>query len=102
MQQVKVLLGIKDELQDAILEVIEQLTMQHFLSYVGDETVPPKLDWLIIEVMVKRYNRLGSEGMTNQSAEGISMTFDLSDFEPYEDILKRLYKESRNVGVKFL
>ena len=102
LNQAKVLLGIKDGLQDEVLKVIQDITEQHFLSYVGETYVPNELEWLIVEVMVKRYNRLGSEGLSSQSAEGISMTFGMDDFAPYSDILKRIFRKSRNVGVKFI
>ena len=64
--------------------------------------VPSDLSWVIVEVMVKRYNRLGSEGLLSQSAEGLSMTFDSSDFEAYASILAKRFKPARKSGVKFI
>lgn len=101
---VKVLLGIKDTQQDDVLGVIERLTEDHFLAYTGQGVVPVSCEFLIKEVMVKRFNRIGSEGMSSQSIEGLSQTFTLDDFEEYKSLLTRLFDldSSGTSGVKFL
>lgn len=103
IDQVKALLGITDNLQDDLLSVIHKLTKSHFLVYTGDETVPPKLEFIIVEVMVSRYNRVGSEGMKSQKMEGFTMEFDLSDFERYKGVLSRYYPSlNGKTGFKML
>lgn len=103
IEQVKALLGITDNLQDDLLSVIEDLTESHFLSYTGGNIVPDSLDFIVVEVMVKRFNRIGSEGMKSQRMEGFTMEFDLSDFDHYKDLLSRHYPSIKGqVGFKML
>ncbi|WP_435029301.1 phage head-tail connector protein [Levyella massiliensis] len=47
--------------------------------------VPDALEYIAVELIVRRFNRIGSEGMASESVEGHSATYqenDLQDFEP--------------------
>lgn len=49
---------------------------------------PEEIAWIIDEVLARRWNRLGSEGMQSESIGGHSVTFEQIDFAEYEDILR--------------
>lgn len=98
----KSLLGLNDELQDEVLKTIEELTLMQFSALSGSEDVPDNLDFIVVEVMVKRFNRLGSEGMASQSVEGLSMSFEQSDFEEYLPLIKRSFSKVYQAGFKVL
>lgn len=102
IEQVKTLLGISDDLQDNLLKVIEKLTESHFRAYTNGDAIPYNLEFIIVEVIVKRFNRLGAEGMTSQGMEGLSMSFSLNDFEDYSEVIKRHYKTEFSAGFKML
>ena len=89
IEQVKALLGIEDNLRDNLLSVIQGL-------------IPEKLNYIIVEVMVKRFNKLGSEGLSSQSVEGLSMSFDLDDFAVYDAVIRRNFAGSFQAGFKIL
>lgn len=49
------------------------------------DSVPDALEYIAVELIVRRFNRIGSEGMASESVEGHSATYqenDLQDFEP--------------------
>lgn len=100
LEKVKVLLGIEDNLQDDLLEVIQSQTEEHFKQYAKTDKVPESCQFIIVDVMVKRFNRLGAEGLKSRSIEGASSTYDEHDLEPYDDIINGLNKAVK--GVKFL
>ncbi|HEP1794298.1 TPA: phage head-tail connector protein [Streptococcus suis] len=102
IKQVKALLGISDNLQDDLLEVIQELTEAHFMAYTGQEIIPTKLEFVIVEVMVKRFNKLGSEGMSSHGVEGLSMSFDLDDFASYDKVIHRQFASDFQAGFKML
>ena len=103
IEQVKALLGIEDSLQDKQLEVIQKLTESHLKSYTGQAYIPMNLEFIIVEVMVKRFNRIGAERMTSQSVEGLSNQFDsTSDFEEYRGVLQRYFSKDIGSGFKML
>lgn len=94
IDNVKILLGINDDLQDELLEVIEKITIQHFKLKTKLSEVPEHLEFVIVEVMIKRFNRIGAEGMSSKTIEGASVSFSQSDFDEYDLFSKK--------GIKFL
>ncbi|KAA4132191.1 phage head-tail adapter protein [Parabacteroides distasonis] len=102
IEQVKALLDIDDNLQDNRLSVIQNLTEAHFKAFSNQDTIPEKLQYIIVEVMVKRFNKLGSEGMTTQNVEGLSMTFEIDDFSEYEKVIKQHFSSNFEAGFKML
>lgn len=83
------MLGIKDNLQDDVLNVIISNVSSHLKAMLGKE-IPEHLEFIVIEIVVRRFNRIGTEGMQSESVEGHSVTFyDLSkEFTPYESIIE--------------
>lgn len=102
IEQVKVLLGIEDNLQDNLLSVIQDLTEAHFKAYSKQDEIPDKLSYIIVEVIVKRFNKLGSEGLSSQDVEGLSMSFDLDDFAVYDKVIQRQFASDFQAGFKVL
>lgn len=69
------------------IEIIQEMTSQRILNYIEQTSVPDSLAYIVDEITIKRFNRLGSEGMKSTSQEGLSMTFDDDDFLAYKDEL---------------
>ena len=93
IDQAKILLGIHDDLQDNLLNALEKGAEQMVLSWIKSrggslEEVPSELGWVMTELVVARFRRLGSEGMTKKSIQGLDMTFAGDDLVPYESYLE--------------
>lgn len=54
------------------------------------------LDYIVIEVSIARYNRIGSEGLSAHTVEGESQNFQESDFAAYMNDI-RTYKEKHDL-----
>lgn len=93
LSSVKTLLSINDDEQDALLGKIIDHTQAKLLTYLPSdkEEVPSKLGFVVEEVAVKRYNRVGAEGMRSESLDGHSTKFQDNDFDEFLDIIERLY-----------
>lgn len=83
-------MAIKDDVKklltgsiDNKLEIIEKRTNERLASLLGVDEIPTQLDYISYEVTLKRFNRIGQEGMQSYSQEGLSMAFPDSDFEEY-------------------
>ena len=87
-ERIKTLLGIEDTLQDDVLDIIIENVSKHLKAMIGKE-IPEELNFIVEEITIRRFNRLGTEGMKSESVEGHSITFyDLKDeFVPYADII---------------
>ena len=92
LSRIKTILGIKDTLQDDVLDIFIDNVTKHLLGKLRKvnkeiEEVPSELDYIIEEIVIRRYNRIGTEGMKSESVEGHRIDFyELEkDFTPYED-----------------
>ena len=80
------MLQIKDDKRDDILNLIIKNTtsaLSFKLGLKADTNVPSELDFILLEVSVKRYNRLANEGMSSYAQEGQSITFSANDFDEF-------------------
>lgn len=87
LEQILTLLGLSDptEAMQAKVETILALTQQRFFFLTGQTEVPEALTYIIVEVVIARFNRIGSEGAVSHSVQGESLTWSDSDFDPYMD-----------------
>lgn len=107
LYNVKVLLGIEDDKLDNLLSLIIDLTMRKLCNLLGGvANVPEELEYIVTEVSIKRFNRIGSEGMSAQTVEGQSLTFEDDDFSEFTDDINAYAARNSTVkatyGVNFL
>ncbi|MFF7217915.1 phage head-tail connector protein [Mammaliicoccus sciuri] len=99
LEKVKRRLAINDVLQDDQLEIIIDNVMSELKMRTSLNVIPNNLEFIVVEVATKRFNRIGAEGMSSESVEGRSSTYEQKDFEPYQSLLDYLYpKDSRRKG----
>ena len=92
---IKTYLGINDTLQDELLTQIIADVTKRVNGYVSVDALPTQLEWVVQELVIIRYNRVGSEGLQSESEEGKSLSFKESDpFQEYVPELDR-YLESQ-------
>lgn len=85
LDKILILLGLDnptEAIQDKV-ETIMALTEQRLMLMLGQSTVPDALSYVVVEVTVARYNRIGSEGVSSHSVSNESMTWTDDDFKPY-------------------
>lgn len=90
LEKIKTLLGINDNLQDQVIAIIIENVEGH-LTYLLGKEVPLNLQFIITEISVMRYNRLGAEGMKSELVEGHRTDFHdpKDDFQPYLSIIEK-------------
>ncbi len=107
LKDLKVLLGIpeNDTSQDQKLNLILSGTRSRLRALLGCQEPPEALNYIITDVAVIRFNRIGSEGLSSHSVEGESLSFSDDDLAGYrEDIQAYLdsQKEAKKGRVRFL
>lgn len=106
LEQVKILLGVDGTELDGKLAAIITTTEQRLKLLLGGvDQIPDSLEYIVTEVAVIRFNRIGSEGVSSHSVEGESLSFVDDDFAAYrEDIQAYLNAQGESaVGrVRFL
>ena len=84
LNRIKVLLGVSEN-DDLVSEIIE-LTKEKILNYINKTELPNELEFVLIELSIQRYNRIGSEGIVSESVDGKSVSYE-DDFETYKHYL---------------
>lgn len=102
LEDLKTMLNIKsdDVSDDKMLSGILNRTTNRmmFKAKIKDEaSLPPVLIDDIIEIAVKRYNRITNEGMTGYTQDGLSMQFNASDFDEFEDDINDWLKQQAGI-----
>lgn len=89
LMDVKVLLDLEDtDLADGKLKILIRDTSLHLSNLLLDKpsTIPDNLSYIVTNVTIKRYNRIGSEGIKQDIEADHSLTFydPDNDFSPYQ------------------
>ena len=89
LQKIKTLLGISDNLQDPTIVIIIDNVTSHLQGLLKKE-VPKSLEYIVVEISIRRFNRIGTEGMKSETVEGHKIDFyDLKDeFTPYWEVIE--------------
>lgn len=102
LDDLKVMLGLTGNDQDALLKLIVKQTEAALQFKLGTQSVPEELQWIELEVCISRFNRLKNEGMTSYSQEGESITFKTSDFDDFADDInewrRQHQKDTKSLG----
>lgn len=97
LEQIKSLLGFAaDETDnDDKLNLLISFAIARLKIKLGGIDPPETMDYMIVELVIKRFNRIGSEGMDNHTVEGESLTFSDDDFKEYEGEIQAFLDSQR-------
>ena len=96
LERLRLILNVKD--QDELLNEILTLVVEKLTTYLGEPSVPAQFEWVIIELAVQRFNRIGSEGISSESVDGGSNTYIVDELSPFYPFLDE-YKASKNGNI---
>lgn len=107
LEKIKTLLGfsLSDTDIDEKLKLIISLATARLKNLLGNIDPPEELDYILIDVVTARFNRIGSEGLTSHSVEGESLSFTDNDFDGFADDIQSFLdrqKEASKGKVCFL
>ena len=84
LNRIKTLLNIEGN-ENLIYEIVN-ITESKILNYINATEMPKELEFVLIELAVQRFNRIGSEGIASESIDGKSVSYD-DDFTGYKHYL---------------
>ena len=107
LEDLKILLGIQadDRDRDDLLNTILSGTRARLKSLLGGIEPPVYMDYIVTEVAVIRFNRIGSEGASSHTVEGESVSFNSDDFAPFMPEIESFLsaqKDGKRGRVRFL
>lgn len=93
LAKIKRRLGIaaEDTLEDQLIQDMIDDAESYFKGLTGSATIEPKYNFMIENVVYKLYGRKGSEGVSSETVDGYSVTYQDWDnlFKPYMAILNK-------------
>ena len=96
LDSIKALIGLVGDRHESILSQIVYLTENRLKFMLSSDEVPQELSYIVIEVSVARFNRIGSEGLSSHNVEGEQMTWSNDDFKPYTKDIETYLKNKAN------
>lgn len=96
LMNIKILLNLQDDdSKDNILTILCTNAMQTICVYLGITSLPRELNFVAEQLVITRYNRLGSEGIQTEKIDVLSTTYvyNQDELTPFITILEK-YKEN--------
>ena len=84
LNRIKTLLNCEGN-EELIYEIVN-ITESKILNYINASEMPKELEFVLIELAIQRFNRIGSEGIASESIDGKSVSYD-DDFTGYKNYL---------------
>ena len=102
LNRVKVLLGITNNDNEELLREIIEITKSKILNYINEVELPLELEFVLVELTIQRYNRIGSEGIVSESVDGKSVSYEdvFENYKPYLD--DYISRSGKSKGYKLL
>lgn len=107
LENLKLMLGIAadDITLDNKLRLIISNATTRLKTLLGGIDPPETLDYIIFEVAIVRFNKIGSEGFEIHSVEGENIHFTNADFKDFEKDIQAFLdsqKETTRGKVRFI
>ena len=100
LNRIKTLLNVEGN-ENLIYELVN-ITESKILNYINASEMPIELEFVLIELAIQRFNRIGSEGIASESIDGKSVSYD-DDFIGYKHYLDDyISRNGKSKGYKLL
>lgn len=101
----RIRLMINVEGREELLQEIIRLVAMPVLLYIKQDEIPTELEWIVVELAIKRYNRIGAEGFTEEKSDNIQNRYEENMINEYMSFLDRWIEDNTEVvevkGVRF-
>ena len=102
LNRIKTLLGIIDSYNDKLIEEIIEITKEKILNYINEKELPKELEFVLVELAIERFNKIGSEGIASESIDGKNVSYE-DNFGNYKTYLDDyIFKNNKNKGFRLL
>lgn len=92
LDKIKILLNLSDVNQDDLLDVLIGICKDEAMEYCNLNVYSSNLDSAVIQMVIERYNRIGTEGVTSVSSSGIKEEY---SYNYSQHIINKLKKNRK-------
>ena len=102
LDNIKVILSLtEDDTRDELLTVLCMNAINTINVYLGVSVLPDELSFVVDELVVARYRRLGAEGIDTEKIDVLSTKYTADNLKPYYALLDE-YKSNNGLSGKRL
>lgn len=94
IEKIKLLLGLTDSDKDELLQILIEQAIDEATLFTHNDDLS-ELGTSIIQMVVYKYNRLGSEGVDSEGYSGVSFNYSTD----YPDSIMRSLRAKRKIRV---
>lgn len=94
LNRIKIKLELKDGSKDELLTVLYEDASNMICNYINSNELPKNISWIAEEIAIKRYRKLGTEGMKSEQIDVIKTEFDGNLINEYIPILNKHIKNN--------
>lgn len=92
LEKIKLLLNLSSDEKDELLQTLIAMCKDEAVDYCNLEEYSSKLDSAVVEMVIERYNRLGSEGLGSTTSSGIKEEY-LNNYSGH--VIRKLQKNRK-------
>lgn len=92
LNRIKIKLGLTDGNKDELLTVLFDDASNLVCTYINSDSLPNKLSWIAEEIAIKRFRRIGAEGIKSKQIDVIKKDFDENILSEYKAALDKHIK----------
>lgn len=96
LNRIKIKLGLNDGDKDELLTVLFDDASNLVCTYINSDVLPKKLSWMAEEIAIKRFRKIGAEGIKSKQIDVIRKDFDENILSEYIVTLDKYIKENSN------
>lgn len=96
LNRIKIKLGLNDGNKDELLTVLFDDASNLVCTYINSDVLPNKLSWMAEEIAIKRFRKIGAEGIKSKQIDVIRKDFDENILSEYIVALDKYIKENSN------
>lgn len=93
LEKIKILLGFTTEEYDEVLNLLIVMCKEDAYIYCNLPEYDAKLDNIVVQMVIEKYNMMGSEGAQKQQSSGIMTSYESF----YSDKIVKLLNKNRRV-----
>ena len=93
LEKIKILLGLADDSKDELLSILIALCKDEAVDFCNLTEYNNKLDSATIMMVIERYNKMGTEGLSSVSTNGINEDY----INGYSEIILSKMRKNRKV-----
>ena len=100
LEEVKISLGLGSSDKDELLKSLINRNSMPILNYIKEKEVPESLEYIVVELVIARYNRIGSEGLNSENSDGVSFSYNNKLLDTYKKDLDEWISDNKAPSTK--